>query len=132
MMKWNLPETKEEWEEVKRAFKEQYRVEDTPETWTFIISQLQNTKMPELEFSMDEVFKHYMRWKIAKVLQDEKTVYIKQLEDKLREHLKATEAQNEGTSLPADSSEPMQCGSFCAQGDVPPLPTDQEGLVQPP
>lgn len=127
-----LPTTKEGWESVKRDFLKNFAVEDTPETWTFILSQLQNTKMPELEFDPALIWQHYMRWKIAKVLQDEKTVYIKQLEDKLREHLTATEAQDEGTSLPADSSEPMQCGSFCAQGDVPPLSTDQEGLVQPP
>ncbi len=127
-----LPETKKEWETIKKMFLKKFRVEDSPETWTFILSQLQNTKMPELEFKPEFVFAHYKRWKLTKILQDEKTVYIQALQTKLEEKIKAfndKEAENERTSQ-SEHTEHLLNGAFHSEGDVPPLPANEEALVQ--
>lgn len=127
-----IPDTLEKWEAIKKQFLEIYKVEDAPETWTFVLSQLQNVKMPELEFSAYDIWAHYKRWKIAKVLQDAKTVYIGELEAKLKEKLEALakqEAETNGSPSPAEHPEHMSSGAFYSEGDVPALPTVKEGMV---
>lgn len=114
-----MPESKTEWEWLKDLFLNKFGVEDTPETWTFIISQIQNVKMPELTFMPETIHAHYKRWKIAKVLQDEKTVYITQLQDKLNALLAKGDEVN--GSLPDGTPEP--------QSEVPPLQIPSEELV---
>lgn len=118
-----LPETTKEWESIKKLFLKKKGIEDTPETWTFVISQLQGTKMPELEFDLEDIWKHYKRWKIAKVLQDEKMVYIAQLEAKLKSQI---EAMNEGISSHAD----MREGSLDPERELSTMSATQEGMVQ--
>lgn len=124
-----LPETKEEWEKLKHRFLSLPDVDDTPETWTFVLSHLQGIKMPAVYFDMQDVWLHYKRWKISKVLQDEKVVYIQMLQDKLNEKMKemAKELGNEG--IPS-SGEQMPSGSPDSEGIVPLLPIAEENLVQ--
>lgn len=106
-VKMHLPKNKDEWEVIKQEFLN-LDLEDKPETWTFIISQLQNTKMPELSFDYETVLNHYKRWKIAEVLQKEKLVYIEQLKDKLKEALLREEAeQANGSSSSNLPDEPL-------------------------
>lgn len=93
-----LPENKEEWEVIKLKFAKLACLEDTPETWTFILSQLQNTKMPELTFDYTSVINHYKRWKIAEVLQKEKMIYLQQLQDKLKDKIEALGEPENGSS----------------------------------
>jgi len=127
----NLPESKKEWEKIKTTFKKK-GIEDTPEAWTFVLSQLQNTKMPELKFSYENVIAHFKRFKIAKVLQDEKTVYLMELQRKAEEKIKAlTEemGKDEGIS-PSEHTEHMQDGTHHSEGELPPLPDSEEGVVQ--
>lgn len=119
-----LPETKEQWELIKEQFLTMKDIEDTPETWTFILSQLQGTKMPELMFDTDLVWHHYKRWKIATVLQNEKQVYIEQLKAKLIEGVQRALGKEHGESSP-DVPE----GSFHSEGDVPALPILETGMV---
>lgn len=128
-----LPETPEQWEKIKKEFIKKFRVEDTPETWTFLLSQLQNTKMPELEFDYTIVHNHYKRYKIAKLLQDEKQVYLKALQDKLEQKVKAFNEQqglvNEGTS--PQSGNDVSIGSHDIERVMSGLPETEAGLVQP-
>lgn len=112
-----LPETKQEWEKIKASFLKMKDVEDIPETWTFILSQLQGVKMPELEFDPKIIWAHYKRWKIAKVLQDEKTVYIAELQAKLK---KLMEEQGDGTSVHAGASD--------LKGELPGLSSPEERM----
>lgn len=127
-----LPENKQEWEIFKAEFIEM-GLEDAPETWTFVLSQLQNTKMPELQFDPKNVLAHYKRWKIAKVLQDEKAVYIAQLQDKLKAKLESLEKEmsNEGASSQQAGAGPLREGAPDIQGDVPGLPEPSEAVVHP-
>ena len=121
-----IPESKEEWEDVKTRFLNTFKLKDDPSTWTFILSQLQNVKMPELSFSPNSVFDHYKRFLIAKVLQDEKTVYIEELKRKLESAFNELKEAN-GTSSPDTDSVPER--SFHSEGDVPSLPHDPKDLV---
>lgn len=125
-----LPETKEQWEKLKHKFLSLPDVEDSPETWTFVLSHLQGIKMPLIYFDMQDVWLHYKRWKIAKVLQDEKVVYIQALQAKLDEKMKEMikELGSEGTP---SSGEQVSSGSSNSEGVVPTLPVSQENLVQP-
>lgn len=129
-----LPETKQEWEKIKKYFLSKHKIEDSPETWTFILSQLQNTKMPDLDFKYEVVFAHYKRWKIAKVLQDEKTVYIQELEAKLKAQMELMAQQGEGHegASPSEHTEHMPDGSHHFEGELPPLPDLEEGVVSNP
>lgn len=122
-----LPENKESWERIKRLFLT-LGVEDVPESWTFILSQLQNTKMPELMFNYINVFSYYKRWKIAKVIQDEKAVYIQLLEDKLKAHMDAIKSQGDGENGASDI-ELLPIGAPDHQSELQPLQTDSETLV---
>lgn len=131
-----LPENKQEWESLKKYLLHEYKdMEDSPETWTFILSQIQGVKMPNLTMQTQVLYAYYKRWKIAKVLQDEKTVYIKQLEDKLREKIEAlqSEAKNEGnaSSNEADSGD-VQCGPSHSEGELPTLSGPEENMVSAP
>lgn len=131
--KFFLPENKEQWEAVKKRFMDT-GIEDTPESWTFILSQLQNTKMPELVTSFNFIINHYRRWKIAKVLQDEKTVYIAALQDKLKEKIEAMTKEMAGaepTSEP-DHVNDLPIGPLNSEGPVPRLPEAEERVVQSP
>ena len=128
--KFLIPETKEEWEALKALLIEK-GLEDSPETWTFILSQLQGVKMPELSTTMSELTAHYKRWKIAKLLQDEKAVYLSQLQDKLKqkmEELIKLEKENEGAS-PSDISSELPVGAQHIPGDMQELSEAKEGMV---
>jgi len=129
-----LPETPEQWEKIKKEFIKKFRVEDTPETWTFVLSQLQNTKMPELEFDYTNVYNHYKRYKIAEVLQKEKVVYLQELQSKLEEKVKAFNEQqglgDEGTS-PRELGGDVSGGSLDSQGILSGVPEAEAGMVQP-
>lgn len=131
-----LPQTKAEWEKFKEYFLDAYQdVDDMPETWTFILSQLQGVKMPELDFDPYEIYRHFKRWKIAKVLQDEKIVYLAQLQDKLKEKIEAlqkAEAEKNGEPSLSEHSEHVSSESPDIQGDVPPLSGVEEALVPSP
>jgi hypothetical protein len=114
---FNLPETKEQWLELKAILINTYGLIDEPQTWTLVLSKIQGVPMPELTMSFLTLVGHYKRWKIAGVLQAEKLVYIKQLEDRLTE-LEAENAksqeQNEGH--PGDMQERTHNFSTPVQG----------------
>lgn len=116
-----LPETKPEWDLVKQQFID-IGVEDQPESWTFILSQLQNTKMPDLEFDYTYVFNHYKRWKLAEVLQTEKMGYVEELQAKVEASLQAQrEAQALQQQQDAEangSSSPVSDGPSDPQPEV--------------
>lgn len=84
-MKLKLPVSKQEWLEIKDILMRDHGLEDDPKTWIFVLSQIQNTKMPDLETDYETVVNHYHRWKIASVLQDQKLIEIEKLQSKLKE-----------------------------------------------
>lgn len=125
-----IPSTKEEWESIKKELIESYRLEDKPETWTFVLSQIQGVTMPELQFSLPRIVAFYRRWKIAAVLQAEKAVYIQALEDKLRAELEAR--ANEGTPSQEDgagSVRDMPEGASDLPRGMQSMPEPSEGMV---
>lgn len=82
---FHLPHTKEEYEIIKRTLIDKYGLIDEPQTWVFVISQIQNVKMPDLCGSYDSIVSHYKRWKIGAVLQDQKNIAIQAFEAILKE-----------------------------------------------
>jgi hypothetical protein len=126
--KFMIPSTKEEWNLLKETLI-LCKVEDSPETWTFILSQLQGIKMPDLDYDIETLIAYYKRWKIAKVLQDEKAVYIEELQVKLKEKMESFALANpgvadEGTS-PSTGSDILPIGTQHPEGELPGVPETQ-------
>lgn len=127
-----IPETKEEWEEIKAEFILSCPdIEDSPETWTFILSQLQGVKMPELFFDYNVIYAYYKRWKIAKLLQDEKAVYIQELEVKLKDKFEAlAKLQAEEQALNGNGSSPeLPSGTQDIRSSLQGVSEDEAGMV---
>lgn len=127
-----IPETKEEWQGLKDFLIER-KLEDKPETWTFILSQLQGVQMPVLTMRLTLLIAAYKRWKIAAVLQAEKLVYLQELEAKLRDKLEEVAKQNEGAPQQEEWTHPiggMREGPSDISGAVPILSTSEEAVVQ--
>lgn len=129
-----IPETREEWLEVKAMFIKRYEVEDEPPSWLFILSQIQGTKMPDLAFEPNNVFKHYKRWKIGKMLHDERAVYMAELETKLEEKIAEVqkEIEREGAASPQGSAGDVSIGTPPSEAELPRLPENETGVVQTP
>jgi hypothetical protein len=95
---FKLPESKEEWAELKLYLSKD--IKDTPEDWLFILNQLQNTKMPEIQVNIEHLINSYRRWKIAAVLQDEKLVYMKEIQAKLEQKAQEMAKEDGATDVP--------------------------------
>jgi len=118
----------------KKYLIEQKGLEDKPETWTFILSQLQGIKQPLLRGDMRELVAYYKRWKIAAVLQAEKLVYIQELNAKLEALARAqVEAKDDGTTPPQpDTGSDVLGGTSHTEGLLPPLPEPKKDVVSTP
>lgn len=95
MTYFNLPNSKEEWEVIKSIFLRDYGIIDEPQSWLFILSQIQNVKMPELSTSYQTITAYYKRWKIGAILQDQKTIELEKLNAILEEKVKALAKEEE-------------------------------------
>jgi len=136
MIKWTneptecyIPDTKEGWESLKAHLMQEHGLEDSPETWTFVLSQLQGVKMPQLIVNIIDIVNFYKRWKISEVLQKEKTIYIEALQSKLEKAIKeAQEVAGEGATPSSD----VPSGSQQPEGIVQTLPDAKEVVVHTP
>lgn len=88
-----LPQSGQEWQQIKEVLLMKYNLEDNPKTWLFVISQIMNTPMPELKTSYERIHAFYQRWKIAEVMHAQKEVEIEKLKVMLEAHATPSEQQ---------------------------------------